>query len=50
MNLQIPILDDNAAESREFFSAGLILVDPIANVLVDPSQAVISIDDDDSKI
>ena len=49
MNIQISILNDTAAESIEFFIAGLSQVSVVTNVLVDPSRAMISIDDDDSK-
>ena len=49
MNVQIPILRDNIAESIEFFLVGLSQVSVVTNVLVAPSQAMIFINDDDSK-
>ena len=49
MNIHIQILNDNAAESIDFFLSGLHQVSVVTNVLVAPSPAMISIYYDDDR-
>ena len=47
MTVTIPIIDDDIAEGDESFAVNLAFVAPTSFAVVNPSQAVVTIEDDD---
>ena len=48
--ISIPIINDDAFELTELFSASLSLISPLTSrITVDPDEANITIEDDDSE-